>query len=161
MTPSGSKAFGPQRGHLEFWRGSDGPKLSRDAFGTEWSWRGEDAALQLGVQSGVVESLEYPNAFERIAGALDAPNSGDVWVTAVPGCEFELPGGVAHVGGGSHGALHALDSLSPVVIGGAGASKLPRTMRVVDIAPLCLQLLGLPTRYAVGDPRESPVRAPA
>jgi type I phosphodiesterase/nucleotide pyrophosphatase len=145
-----------ERGHLEFWRGSDGPKVARDAFGTEWSWRGEDAALQLDVQSGVVESHEYPNAFERIAGALDAPNSGDVWTTAAPGCEFELPGGVAHVGGGSHGALHALDSLSPVVIGGAGASKLPRTMRVVDIAPLCLQLLGLPTRYAVGDPRESP-----
>ena len=47
-------------------------------MGTEWSWRGEDAALQLDVQSGVVESQEYPNAFERIAGALDATNSGDV-----------------------------------------------------------------------------------
>jgi predicted AlkP superfamily pyrophosphatase or phosphodiesterase len=147
-----------QRGHLEFWRGSDEPQRARDAFGTEWAWRGEDAALQLDVQSGVVESLEYPNAFERIAGALDAANSGDVWVTAVPGCEFELPGGVAHVGGGSHGALHALDSLSPVVIGGAGAPKLPRSMRIVDLAPLCMQLLGLPNRYRVGDPRGSEVR---
>ena len=117
-----------------------GRKLPGTRSVTEWSWRGEDAALQLDVQSGVVESQEYPNAFERIAGALDATNSGDVDHRGT-GCEFELPGGVAHVGGGSHGALHALDSLSPVVIGGAGASKLPRTMRVVDIAPLCLQLL--------------------
>ena len=47
-----------QRGHLEFWRGSDGPQRARDAFGTEWAWRGEDAALQLDVQYGVVESRD-------------------------------------------------------------------------------------------------------
>ena len=44
------------RGDLEFWRGSDGAKRAPDAFATEWTWRGEDAALQLDVQSGVVES---------------------------------------------------------------------------------------------------------
>ena len=95
---------------------------------------------------------------------MEAPCDAVATITAawlVPGCEFELPGEVAHVGRGSHGALHALDSFSPVVIGGAGAPKLPRTMRAVDIAPLCVRLLGLPTRYAVGDPRESPVGVPA
>jgi hypothetical protein len=142
-----------QRGWLEFWRGQDGPRHARDAFDTGWSWRGDETALQLQADGALVDSIEYPNAFERIAGVLDAPNSGEIWVTAQPGCEFEVPGGRPHVGGASHGALHALDSLSPVVIGGAEAPTLPRAMRSVDIAPLCMHLLGLPMRYQVGHPR--------
>jgi hypothetical protein len=142
-----------QRGRLEFWRGGDGPDRARDPFGMEWSWRGDVEALQLEVDAGVVRSAEYPNPFERIAGALDATHSGDVWLTARPGCEFEVPGGKAHVGGGSHGALHALDTCSLAVVGGAGAPRLPRVMRSVDIAPMCMELLGLPMRYRVGDPR--------
>jgi hypothetical protein len=148
-----------QRGRLEFWRSSvqaDGRSIAgtaADAFGTVWSWRGDRAALQLESDGRLVESTEYPNAFERIAGALDAPNSGHIWLSAQPGCEFEIAGGKAHVGGASHGALHALDSLSPVVVGGAGAPGLPRAMRSLDIAPLCMELLGLTMRYRVGDPR--------
>jgi hypothetical protein len=148
-----------QRGGLEFWRGKDGPRHARDAFGTDWSWRGDEAALQLETDGALVQSTEYPNAFERVAGALDAQNSGDLWMTAQPGCEFEVPGGSAHVGGASHGALHALDSLSPVVIGGASAPVLPLAIRSVDIAPLCMHLLGLTMRYQVGDPRGALVSA--
>jgi hypothetical protein len=118
-----------QRGRLEFWRGTEGPGRGRDAFGVEWSWRGDETTLQLEVDRGAVESTEYPNAFERIAGALDAAGSGELWLTAQPGCEFEVPGGKAHVGGASHGALHALDSYSIAVAGGAGAPKLPRHLR--------------------------------
>jgi hypothetical protein len=142
-----------QRGRLEFRRGDDGPTHARDHFGADWSWRGDPEALQLEVDSGVVESEEYPNAFERIAGVLDAPHSGDIWLTARPGCEFEVPGGKAHVGGGSHGALHALDTRSLALVGGAGAPKLPKVMRSVDIAPMCMELLGVSMRYRVGDSR--------
>jgi hypothetical protein len=50
--------------------------------------------------------------------------------------------------------LDALDSLSPVITaGGPAMPKLPRHMRSIDIAPLCMQLLGLPMRYRPGDPR--------
>ena len=85
---------------------------------------------------------------------LDLEQSGEVWVTARPGCEFEVPGGKAHVGGASHGALHALDSLSPVIIaGGRIRRRLPPALRWVDIAPLCMELLGLPMRYRPGMPR--------
>ena len=140
-----------QRGQLVFWR-SGGGGVS-DAFGTQWSWRGDPAALQLQFDEGLVESTEYPNAFERIAGAIDAADSGDLWLTAQPGCEFEVPGGSAHIGGASHGALHALDSLSIAIAGGAGVPPLPRAMRSVDIAPFCMRLLGVPMRYRVGDPR--------
>lgn len=148
------------RGRLEFWRetgavAASGAERGRDAFGTRWQWRGAAAALQLETDAGDVFSTEYPNAFERIAGALDAAGSGDIWLTARPGCEFEVAGGKAHVGGASHGALHALDSLSIAVAGGAAQPTLPRHMRSVDIAPLCMELLGLPMRYRVGDPRST------
>jgi hypothetical protein len=144
------------RGHLEFWRADDAPAAtsSHDAFGQLWSWRGDLETLQIERSDGVVSSSEYPNAFERIAGVLDAPNSGELWATAQPGCEFEVPGGNAHVGGGSHGALHALDSLSPVIVAGA-PRRLPRAMRSIDVAPFCLEVLGMRMRYAVGDPRGS------
>ena len=142
-----------QHGTLEFQRGATGSGHGRDAFGTEWSWRGDLRTLELDLINGSIESTTFPNAFERIAGALDASDSGDVWLTARPGCEFEVRGGKAHVGGGSHGSLHALDSLSLFVAGGAQPPAVPETMRSVDIAPMCLELLGLPSRYRMGDAR--------
>jgi hypothetical protein len=141
-----------QRGRLDFWRGSDGPSRGVDAVGTEWSWNGDLAALQYERDGRDVASSEYPNAFERIAGALDARNSGEIWLTARPGCEFEVPGGKAHTGGASHGALHALDSLSPVILAGAPL-RLPSAMRSIDIAPLCMEILGIPMRYRISEPR--------
>ena len=142
-----------QRGRLEFWRSDNGSAQVHDAFGTGWHWRGEPETLHLDVQDGVVQSSDYPNAFERIAGALDASGSGDVWLTAQPGCEFNVRGGKAHVGGGSHGALHALDSFSVALVGGPHSPSLPAMMRSVDIAPMCMELLRLPMRYKVGAPR--------
>jgi hypothetical protein len=149
----GSYHVASQAGRLEFCRGGRGPAHAPDPYATTWSWRGSADVLRLAIEHGQVVSSEYPNAFERIAGALDAPNSGEVWLTARPGCEFAAPGGRPHVGGGSHGALHALDSLSPVIAGGGGAPRLPSAMRSIDIAPLCMQVLGIPMRYQVGDPR--------
>jgi len=141
------------RGRLQFSR--DGSASSSvDGFGGVWSWSGDAEALGLRQDGRAIESSDYPNPFERIAGVLDLDMCGEIWVTARPGCEFEVPGGEAHVGGASHGALHKLDSVSPVIIAGAGAPKrLPRHMRSVDLAPLCMEILGIPMRYKVGDPR--------
>ena len=143
-----------RRGRLEFDRADSGHTDAEDAFGGRWTWTGDAAALGVEQDGRTVEFSQYPNAFERIAGVLDLDDSGEMWVTAVPGCEFEVPGGKAHVGGASHGALHALDSFSPVVMaGGPVVPRLPTQMRSVDIAPICLQLLGMPMRYRPGDPR--------
>lgn len=141
------------RGRLEFARaGADAN--ATDVFGGTWTWSGDASALGLECEGSAVLFTDYPNAFERIAGALDLDKSGEIWVTAKAGCEFEVPGGEAHVGGASHGALHAIDSLSPVIVaGGTTRHTLPRHMRLVDIAPLCMQILGIPMRYKVGDPR--------
>ena len=136
------------RGRLDFWR-ADGAGVSsaaaeqaRDGYGGTWAWKGDLEALGMERDGSDLGSATYPNAFERIAGALDARNGGDIWVTAQPGCEFEVTGGDAHTAGASHGALHALDSLSPVIVAGLGR-RLPRAMRSIDIASLCLELLGL------------------
>jgi hypothetical protein len=129
------------RGSLDFWRGNGAGRGVRDAFGTTWSCDGEGGALGLDVSDGSLETRDYPNAFERIAGALDAADSGDLWLTAAPGCEFDAPGGSPHVGGGSHGGLHALDSLSPVIA--TAPVELPAAMRSIDIASICRKLLGI------------------
>jgi hypothetical protein len=126
-----------------------------DEFGGQWHWSGEAATLTLEQDGRTLCFRDYPNAFERIAGVLDLDQSGEIWVTARPGWEFEVPGGKAHVGGASHGALHALDSLSPVIVaGGAAPVRLPLAMRSLDIAPLCMDILGLRMRYRLSDARK-------
>jgi hypothetical protein len=142
------------RGQLEFSRGAGAASTCVDLFGETWNWQGDAAALRLVPDGRTILSGEYPNAFERLAGVLDLPKSGEIWITAKPGCEFEVPGGEAHIGGASHGSLHALDSLCPVIVaGGPSPLTLPRNMRSLDIAPLCMELLGLPMRYRIGEPR--------
>jgi hypothetical protein len=140
-------------GRLRF-RRDDGPGAVRDAFGAGWSWHGDEHVLGIVRDGAHVAFDEYPNAFERIAGLLEGQRTNECWVTARPGCEFEIPGGAAHVGGASHGSLHALDSLSPVVAAGLPAGHaVPGPMRSVDLAPLCLDVLGLPSPHRVGAPR--------
>ncbi len=142
------------RGTLEFSRNGSSGSAGVDAFGNTWTWQGDADALDAWQEGRTLMFGQYPNAFERIAGALDLEKSGELWVTARPGCEFEVPGGEAHIGGASHGALHALDSLCPVIVAGGGARRrLPRHLRSLDIAPLCMEILGIPMRYAVGAPR--------
>jgi hypothetical protein len=124
-----------------------------DTFGGQWTWDGDPAVLGMRTANREVSWELFPNAFERIAGLLDLEKTGEIWPTAKPGCEFRVPGGDAHVAGASHGGLHALDSLSPVLVAGPSPVTLPRHLRSLDIAPLCMQLLGLEMRYKVGDPR--------
>jgi hypothetical protein len=142
-----------RRGRLEFTRGGTRHNATDD-YGTQWYCEGDAEALDLDREGRNLRFVDYPNAFERIAGVLDLDQSGEIWVTAKPGCEFEVPGGKAHVGGASHGALHALDSFSPVIMaGGAAPRRLPLMMRSVDVAPLCMQILGIPMRYRLGSAR--------
>ena len=141
------------RGRLEFWRGESGAQHGRDEFGGAWSWQGDPAVLRLEIDGGVIRSTEYPNPFERIAGGLEGLNSGDVWLTARPGCEFREPGGKAHPGGSSHGSLHALDSSNVFLASGTEGAMVPDRIRAIDIAPVCMEILGLRMRHRAGDSR--------
>src|SRR4029450_3304697 len=94
-------AVASRRGRLEFGREAGPRATCADLFGGRWNWRGDAAALGVALEGHTVLFEEYPNAFERLAGALDLPESGEIWMTATPGCDFAAPGGKAHVGGAS------------------------------------------------------------
>ena len=65
-------------------------------------------------------------------------------MSAAPGYEFLDWGRQAHVGGGSHGSLHACDSLGALVLCG---TELPRTppaqWAIRDVASVVLGHFGL------------------
>lgn len=120
---------------------------AKDLYGTTWFWVGDLGSVDGIVDDGVIRFTDYPNAFERIHGGLAHKNSGDLWVTAKPGYEFAISETTIHSNGGSHGSLHRLDSLSPLLVGGVeGDFELPEVPRAVDVTPLCLKLLGISTR---------------
>ena len=131
------------RGELRFQAKPDG--RARDAYGGRWTCAGEAEALDMRVAaSGEIEYGEYPNALERIAAGIGQEGGLRMWVTARPGYEFELSGQAPHRGGGSHGSLHALDSVVPLLVVGAPEGvAVPVAPRLVDVTPLCLQALGL------------------
>lgn len=144
-TPDGDDRFRvstAQRGNLTFQPDPDG--RGRDEFGNRWCWEGSLDPVDGEVDDqGNLRFPDYPNAFERIATSFIKPAGGDIWVTAAVGHEFQLPGVKIH-GGGSHGSLHATDSLSPLIAAGLPPEvKVADPVRTIDVAPLCLRTLNI------------------
>jgi hypothetical protein len=114
-------------GELRFRPGGE----HRDERGTMWELAGDRDLLDPAV---------YPNALERIAGAVGCATAGDVIVSARLGDEFVDAGGQHHAGGGSHGSLHAEDSLVPLITAGfdepTGLGPVPS---ITDLTPLALR----------------------
>jgi hypothetical protein len=136
------------RGQIDFELSGDGG--ARDEYGARWKWRGDLAALAAKVHDGTLAFTQYPNAFERIAASFDDRVSGDIWVTSRLGYEFQVTGTKVNRRA-SHGSLHIDDSTSPLVVAGGPKELLPPCMpRTVDVSPLCLSILGLPTQRHVG-----------
>jgi hypothetical protein len=141
------------RGALEFWRGASGNQHAGDAFGNTWSWNGALEVIDARIEDGALSYGNYPNALERVTGILEHEQSATLWATAKPGCEFGGAASGTHTGGSSHGGLHALESYCPLIVAGPERVTLPKHIRTVDVTPLCLSLLGLPSTHAVGAPR--------
>src|SRR3954454_14426036 len=89
-----------------------------DLRGGSWEVAGELEALAASVEDGRLRSETYPDPLARVWSALSAPHAGDFIVSLSPGFEAVDWGGVSHAGGGSHGALHAGDSLGPLLFVG-------------------------------------------
>jgi hypothetical protein len=140
------------RGVLHFWAGTNSLNTARDEQGFNWSWDGDLRSVDGQVSDeGDISFPDYPNAFERIACALEFENGGHLWLTAWPGYEFQLPRISIHNGGGSHGSLHALDSISPLLIAGAPPGiELPEHPRIVDVVPFCLTVLDIKPSRSIG-----------
>jgi len=91
-----------------------------DLRGGRWEVEGDLEALEASVEDGRLRSETYPDPLARVWSALAAPHAGDFVVSLTPGFEAVDWGGVSHAGGGSHGALHAGDSLGPLLFVGCG-----------------------------------------
>jgi hypothetical protein len=115
-----------------------------DLRGGSWEVEGDLEALEASVVDGRLASETYPDPLARVWSALTAPHSGDFVVSLAPGFEAVDWGGVSHAGGGSHGALHAGDSLGPLLFVGCGpesaAEREQWTLR--DVAPVIREHFG-------------------
>ncbi len=127
------------RGELRFV--PDGPLA--DPRGRRWSVAGELAVLGARIKSDRLLTPNYPDALARVWSALTCSTSGEVLLSAAPGYEFLDWGGAAHVGGGSHGSLHASDSLGALVLCGIDAVAEPAQWAIRDIAPIVRRHFGL------------------
>jgi hypothetical protein len=135
----------PERGELRFAPGTQ----VRDLRGREWQLAGDLGVLAASVEDGVFASASYPDALARVWSALMCPTSGEVLLSAVPGWEFADWGRQAHVGGGSHGSLHASDSLGALIVSGpALPDPLPAQWTIRDVAALSLSHFGLASAAA-------------
>ncbi len=116
-----------------------------DLRGASWDVDGEPAVLAITDEDGCIRSDEYPDPFARVFAALTAPHAGDFIVSLTPGYEAVDWGGVSHAGGGSHGSLHAGDSLGPLLFVGCGPEDRGERQQwaLRDVAPLVLEHFGL------------------
>jgi hypothetical protein len=124
----------PRHGELRFAPG--GGVL--DARGRGWSVEGALEALRARVADGRLLSPQYPDALARSWAALTCPTSGEVLLSAGPGYEFMDWGRQAHVGGGSHGSLHASDSLGALVLHGVRSPE-HEQWTIADVAAIVRQ----------------------
>lgn len=125
--------------------GKGGATTVSDLRGNRWELEGELAALEATVEGGRLSSETYPDPLARVWSALAAPHSGDFVLSLDLGFEAVDWGGVTHAGGGSHGSLHAEDSLGPLLFVGCGPKSADErdqwTLR--DVAPAVLAHFGL------------------
>jgi Type I phosphodiesterase / nucleotide pyrophosphatase len=110
-----------------------------------WTVEGSLEAIEATIDGGRLSSPTYPDPLARVWSALAAPHAGDFIVSLAPGFEAVDWGGVSHAGGGSHGALHAGDSLGPLLFVGCGPGSADEreqwTLR--DVAPAILEHFGV------------------
>ncbi|HEX4483055.1 MAG TPA: alkaline phosphatase family protein [Solirubrobacteraceae bacterium] len=137
-----SEAIIASREHGELRFRPDG--ALRDSRGVSWSVDGPLAVLDATVRDGRLLTPSYPDALARVWAALTCSNSGEVLLSAAPGYEFLDWGRQAHVGGGSHGSLHASDSLGALITYGVQLpSPEPAQWAIRDVAPLVLDHFGV------------------
>jgi hypothetical protein len=142
VVPAASEAVVRRQGtELRFRPGSE----VEDPRGTGWEIEGDGRALAAEVRDGVLKSDEYPDALRRLWSALNAPHAGDILISAAEGWELVDWGGATHCPGGSHGSLHAGDSLGPLLLCGLdGATRRqPRQWALSDVADLVRDHFGV------------------
>jgi hypothetical protein len=116
-----------------------------DLRGGSWQLEGDPAVLEARLEDGRLRSETFPDPLARVWSALNSPHAGDFVLSLAPGYEAVDWGGVSHAGGGSHGSLHAGDSLGPLLFVGCGpADPGERDQWALrDVAPVVREHFGL------------------
>jgi type I phosphodiesterase/nucleotide pyrophosphatase len=131
--PSEGIISSPLHGELRFCPGGE----LEDERGARWSVEGPLTVIDAAIGDGRLRTRTYPDALARVWSALNCPTSGEVLLSAAPDYEFVDWGGQAHVGGGSHGSLHAGDSLGALVLCGVAVPEHESARwTIADVAPL-------------------------
>jgi hypothetical protein len=108
-----------------------------DLRGARWSVEGPPAVIDAVIEDGRLSTPTYPDALSRVWSGLTCPTSGEVLLSAARGYEFVDWGRQAHLGGGSHGSLHASDSLGALLLCGVTPPEPePAQWTIGDVAPL-------------------------
>jgi hypothetical protein len=110
-----------------------------------WQVEGDLEVLEASVEDGRLRSDTYPDPLARVWAALGSPHAGDFILSLAPGFELVDWGGVTHAGGGSHGSLHAGDSLGPLLFAGCGPADPDQRNQwaLRDVAPVVLEHFGI------------------
>ena len=139
--PDGEAAIRGERGELRFMPGG----VLTDRRGAHWSVEGDLSLLGLTVKDDVLFSATYPDALGRVWSALRCRTAAEVLLSAKPGYEFVDWGCDHHVGGGSHGSLHANDSLGTLRWCGPGPDSADAKPQgsVRDIVPMVREHFGV------------------
>jgi hypothetical protein len=120
-----------------------------DLCGGRWEVEGELGVLEATIEDDRrIRSEAYPDPLRRVWSALTAPHSGDWVLSLADGYEAVDWGGATHAGGGSHGALHAGDSLGPLLFVGCGPESAAEREQwsLRDVVPAVLDHFGLGSR---------------
>lgn len=117
-------------------------KSYKDNYGLEWEIEGDLDVLDIKIEGNLIQYNSYPDALARLYGALFSQDEEVILLTAKPGYEFYSESFPTHLDGGSHGSLHNIDSIVPLIV--AGASIMPNpNLRLVDIKDYILQLFNI------------------
>jgi Type I phosphodiesterase / nucleotide pyrophosphatase len=116
-----------------------------DLRGETWEVEGELTAIAACIEDGQLRSNTYPDPLGRVWSALCSPHAGDFILSLMPDYEAVDWGGVTHAGGGSHGSLHAGDSLGPLLFVGCGPESTSEREQwtLADVAPVVRDHFGL------------------
>lgn len=129
---------GGKEGILSFTR--NGPFV--DDYMQDWWVEGDLGILDIKNSNNKLTFDNYPDAFNRIASAFDAYSGSDIMLTAKIGYEFGGDEAPIHPGFGSHGSMHKLDSVVPLII--SGSEYYLEKPRIVDIVPFILNHFNVP-----------------
>ena len=106
------------RGRRAALRAARRPHATRAA--SAWSVEGDLDVLALRGRGRPLALAPLPRRAGARVGGAALPHGRRGAASAAPGYEFLDWGGAHHVGGGSHGSLHAIDSLGSLLWCGTG-----------------------------------------